>query len=52
MKHKTVINKTVIHLCDYDLLNTYVNDNLNICSCTMNGCQVLTVSSRSDKINR
>lgn len=40
----TVKNKMVIDLCDHDLLDTYVNDYLNICSCTMNGkCQVLTV---------
>lgn len=37
MKHKTVKKKTVIDLCDNGLLDTYVNDDLNICSCTMNG---------------
>lgn len=37
MKYKIVKKKTVIDLCDNGLLDIYVNDNLNIFSCIMNG---------------
>lgn len=37
MKYKIVKKKMVIDLCDNGLLDIYVNDNLNIFSCIMNG---------------
>lgn len=38
----------VIDLCNNGLLDTYVNDDLNICSCTMNGSRFL-LSERFDQ---
>lgn len=37
MKYKFVKKKTLIDLCNNGLLDIYVNDDLNICSCIMNG---------------
>lgn len=37
LKYTIVKKKIVIDLCDNGLLDINVNDNLNICSCIMNG---------------